>query len=138
EFNKPDFEKRNVTIVTLLYICNGHYTSQYFTKSPVPFIYRLHRPSSLVFLAHCYLFAKDPMLTEFHRLLEQEIPRLRRYARALTRNSDRADDLVQETLTRAIAKAHLWQTGTDIRAWLFTIMHNQNVNAVGRAIRDGA
>jgi RNA polymerase sigma-70 factor (ECF subfamily) len=67
-------------------------------------------------------------LIEFHRLVEQEIPRLRRYARALTRNADRADDLVQETLTRAIDKAHLWQTGTDIRAWLFTIMHNQNVN----------
>jgi RNA polymerase sigma-70 factor, ECF subfamily len=65
-------------------------------------------------------------------------PRLRRYARALTRNADRADDLAQETLTRAIDKAHLWQTGTDIRAWLFTIMHNQNVNMVRRAIRDEA
>ena len=62
----------------------------------------------------------------------------RHYARALTRNADRADDLVQETLTRAIDKAHLWQTGTDIRAWLFTIMHNQNVNMVRRAIRDEA
>jgi RNA polymerase sigma-70 factor (ECF subfamily) len=39
---------------------------------------------------------------------------------------------------RAIAKAHLWQTGTDIRAWLFTIMHNQHVNMVRRAMRDGA
>jgi RNA polymerase sigma-70 factor, ECF subfamily len=77
-------------------------------------------------------------MSEFHRLIEQEIPRLRRYARALTRNADRADDLVQDTLTRAIAKAHLWQPGTDIRAWLFTIMHNQNVNEVRRAIRDHA
>jgi RNA polymerase sigma-70 factor (ECF subfamily) len=78
-------------------------------------------------------------MSEFHRLVEQEIPRLRRYARALTRNGDRADDLVQDTLVRAIAKAHLWQPGTDIRAWLFTIMHNQNVNEVRRAIRyDGA
>ena len=77
-------------------------------------------------------------MIEFHRLVEQEIPRLRRYARALTRNADRADDLVQETLTRTIDKAHLWQTGTDIRAWLFTIMHNQNVNMVRRAIRDEA
>jgi len=77
-------------------------------------------------------------MSEFHRLIEQEIPRLRRYARALTRNADRADDLVQDTLTRAIAKAHLWQPGTDIRAWLFTIMHNQNVNKVRRAIRDHA
>ena len=77
-------------------------------------------------------------MSEIHCLIEQEIPRLRRYARALTRNADRADDLVQDTLTRAIAKAHLWQPGTDIRAWLFTIMHNQNVNEVRRAIRDHA
>ena len=77
-------------------------------------------------------------MSEIHFLIEQEIPRLRRYARALTRNADRADDLVQDTLTRTIAKAHLWQPGTDIRAWLFTIMHNQNVNKVRRAIRDHA
>jgi RNA polymerase sigma-70 factor, ECF subfamily len=77
-------------------------------------------------------------MSEFHRLIEGEIPRLRRYARALTRSADRADDLVQETLLRAIAKVHLWQTGTDIRAWLFTIMHNQHVNMVRRAMRDGA
>src|SRR6476660_6172860 len=77
-------------------------------------------------------------MSEFHRLIEQEIPRLRRYARALTRSADRADDLVQETLLRAIAKAHLWQTGTDIRAWLFTLMHNQYVNMVRRAMRDEA
>ena len=64
-------------------------------------------------------------MSEFHRLLENEIPRLRRYARALTRDSIRADDLVQDTLLNGLAKAHLWQAGTDIRAWLFTIMHNQ-------------
>src|SRR5689334_6377790 len=75
-------------------------------------------------------------MSEFHRLIEAEIPRLRRYARALARSADRADDLVQETLLRAIAKAHLWQAGTDIRAWLFTIMHNQYVNMVRRAKRD--
>ena len=75
-------------------------------------------------------------MSEFHRLVEREIPRLRRYARALTRSADRADDLVQETLLRAISKEHLWQTGTDLRAWLFTIMHNQFVNMVRRAIRE--
>jgi RNA polymerase sigma-70 factor (ECF subfamily) len=75
-------------------------------------------------------------MSEVRRLVEQEIPRLRRYARALTRGGDRADDLVQDTLVRAISKAHLWQAGTDIRAWLFTIMHNQHVNAVRRAIRE--
>jgi RNA polymerase sigma-70 factor, ECF subfamily len=77
-------------------------------------------------------------MSEFHRLIEGEIPRLRRYARALTRSADRADDLVQETLMRAIAKCHLWQTDTNIRAWLFTIMHNQYVNMVRGAIREGA
>ena len=77
-------------------------------------------------------------MSEFHRLIEREIPRLRRYARALTRSADRADDLVQETLMRALAKCHLWQEGTDLRAWLFTIMHNQYVNMVRRAMRDGA
>ena len=74
-------------------------------------------------------------MSEFNRLIEREIPRLRRYARALTRATDRADDLVQDTLVRAIAKAHLWQPGTDIRAWLFTIMHNQYVNIVRRTTR---
>ena len=77
-------------------------------------------------------------MSEFHGLVEREIPRLRRYARALTRSVDRADDLVQETVLRAIAKAHLWQASTDIRAWLFTIMHNQYVNMVRRATREGA
>jgi RNA polymerase sigma-70 factor, ECF subfamily len=77
-------------------------------------------------------------MSDFHRCLEKEIPRLRRYARALTRDVTRADDLVQETLARAIQKQHLWQPGTDLRAWLFTIMHNQNVNQVRRAIRDRA
>jgi RNA polymerase sigma-70 factor (ECF subfamily) len=77
-------------------------------------------------------------LSEFHRLIEQQIPRLRRYALALTRNRDRADDLVQDTLGRALAKEQFWQPGTNIRAWLFTIMHNQNVNNVRRYIRDSA
>ena len=75
-------------------------------------------------------------MSKFHNLVEQEIPRLRRYARALTRNADRADDLVQDTLLRAVAKAHLWQPGTDLRAWLFTVMHNQHINAVRREMRD--
>src|SRR6185369_85385 len=76
-------------------------------------------------------------MTDFARLLEAEIPRLRRYARALTRDVTRADDLVQSCLARAVAKQHLWQYGTDLRAWLFTIMHNQHVNDVRRGIREG-
>ena len=76
-------------------------------------------------------------MTDFTRLLEAEIPRLRRYARALTRDGARADDLVQNCLLRAVAKQHLWQPGTNLRAWLFTILHNQNVNDVRRAAREG-
>lgn len=79
----------------------------------------------------------DPM-SDFARLLEAEIPRLRRYARALTRDASRADDLVQSCVVRAIAKQQLWQPGTDLRAWLFTILHNQHVNDVRRAVREGA
>ena len=76
-------------------------------------------------------------MRDFAQLLEAEIPRLRRYARALTRDVIRADDLVQNCLTRAIAKQHLWQIGTDLRAWLFTILHNQHVNDVRRSAREG-
>jgi len=77
-------------------------------------------------------------MSDFNRRLEREIPRLRRYARALTRNMVLADDLVQETLMRAVHKQHLWEPGTDLHAWLFTIMHNQYVNQVKRIIRDSA
>ena len=65
------------------------------------------------------------------------IPRLRRYARALVGDRARADDLVQDTLERAWNKFHLWRPGSDLRAWLFTVMHNVHVNQV-RAIRDHA
>jgi RNA polymerase sigma-70 factor, ECF subfamily len=74
----------------------------------------------------------------YARLLEAQIPQLRRYARALTRgNVERADDLVQNCLIRAVAKEHLWQPGTDLRAWLFTILHNQFVNDVRCSAREG-
>src|SRR3954469_22337188 len=76
-------------------------------------------------------------MNDFARLLEVEIPRLRRYARALTRDVSRAGDLVPSCLTRAVAKQHLWQPGTDLRAWLFTILHNQHVNDVRRSVREG-
>jgi RNA polymerase sigma-70 factor (ECF subfamily) len=58
----------------------------------------------------------------------QHIPRLRRYARALSGDRYSADDLVQDTLERAWNKYHLWRPGSDLRAWLFAIMHNVFVN----------
>ena len=73
-----------------------------------------------------------------YREIEAEIPRLRRYARALTHDLVAADDLVQDCLTRALGKLHLWQQGTDLRAWLLTILHNQYVNHIRRAAREGA
>ncbi len=77
-------------------------------------------------------------MADTFRDIAAEIPRLRRYARALTRDVFSADDLVQDCLTRALGKLHLWQEGSDLRAWLFTILHNQYVNRIRRAVREGA
>ena len=60
------------------------------------------------------------------------VPRLRRYARALAGNRDDADDLVQDTLERAWAKSGVWHGVADMRAWLFSIMHNLHVDGVRR------
>jgi RNA polymerase sigma-70 factor (ECF subfamily) len=76
-------------------------------------------------------------MNDFGRLVEAEIPGLRRYARALTRDLTRADDLVQSCLMRAFDKQHLWQPGTHLRGWLFTLLHNQHVNEVRRSVREG-
>ena len=73
-----------------------------------------------------------------HPDLVAAIPRLRRYARVLTGDASRADDLVQDTLARAWEKRRLWRTGSDLRAWLFTIMHNVHVNQLALARRDAA
>ncbi|GAA4417878.1 RNA polymerase sigma factor [Acidovorax lacteus] len=60
--------------------------------------------------------------------LSDHLPGLRRYARLLTGNAWAADDLVQDTLERACRKWLLWRTGTDLRAWLFTLMHRIYLN----------
>ena len=67
-------------------------------------------------------------MSDHDGLIAQQIPRLRRYARALTGDRSAADDLVQDTLERALSRFHLWRQGSDLRAWLFTIMHNIFVN----------
>lgn len=71
------------------------------------------------------------MLTD--AAIREQIPRLRRYARALTGNRDGADDLVQDTLERALSRSSLLRPGGDPRPWLFTIMHNIFVNQVRSA-----
>ena len=68
-------------------------------------------------------------------LIIEQIPRLRRYARALTGNQTLADDLVQDCLERAWSRFYLWRRGSNLRAWLFTILHNQYTNMVRRERR---
>jgi RNA polymerase sigma-70 factor (ECF subfamily) len=67
-------------------------------------------------------------LDSFLQQLERWSPNLRRYARALTRNAEQADDLVQDCLERALSRRHLWNEDGNTRAWLFTIMHNIHAN----------
>jgi RNA polymerase sigma-70 factor, ECF subfamily len=76
-------------------------------------------------------------MSDFGTLLEKEIPGLRRYARSLTRDAANADDLIQDCLLRALTRSHLWEAGTNLRAWLFTIMHNEHVNNLRRTWRAG-
>ena len=72
------------------------------------------------------------VMSEDNTQLLTWVPRLRRYARALARSRDDADDLVQDTLERALSKSSLWRGVGDMRAWLFTIMHNLHVDGVRR------
>lgn len=69
------------------------------------------------------------------RRIEREVPALRRYARALLRDPDRADDLVQDCLERALGRWHLWQSERALRPWLFAILHNCAVDARRREVR---
>src|ERR1700742_4485205 len=66
-------------------------------------------------------------LGTFHQSIEATIPALRRYARALTRDADIADDLVQDALVRALRSEHLFHGG-EVRSWLYTILTNLNRN----------
>jgi RNA polymerase sigma-70 factor (ECF subfamily) len=67
------------------------------------------------------------MASGFRPGIQATIPALRRYARALTRDAETADDLVQDTLVRALRSEHLFHGG-DIRSWLYTILTNLNRN----------
>lgn len=71
-------------------------------------------------------------------LLVGHIPDLRRYARSLTGDAWAADDLVQDTLERACQRWQLWAAGSDLRAWLFTLMHNLFIDGARRAVRQQA
>jgi RNA polymerase sigma-70 factor, ECF subfamily len=73
--------------------------------------------------------------TDDAKKIEAEIPYLRRYARALTGNAEAADDLVQDSLERAIGRFGQFQAGTNLRAWLFTIVHNMRCDQHRRTVR---
>src|SRR5437763_16365729 len=71
--------------------------------------------------------ARGCMANGFRQDIQATIPALRRYARALTRDAEAADDLVQDTLVRALRSEHQFHGG-DIRSWLYTILTNLNRN----------
>ena len=66
-------------------------------------------------------------MDSFGQEIAEAIPALRRYARALTHNAETADDLVQDTLLRALRSQHLFHGG-EMRSWLYTILTNLNRN----------
>ena len=76
-------------------------------------------------------------MSDFLDQLETCVPALRRYARALTRNADLADDLVQDCLERAISRRGLFRPSGPVRAWLFTILLNLYRNALRASHRRG-
>ncbi|MGE0152140.1 MAG: RNA polymerase sigma factor [Reyranellaceae bacterium] len=74
-------------------------------------------------------------MSELRTRLQEHIPALRRYARALVGDAAQADDLVQDCLERAVSRAHQWRQSGSLRGWLFTIMHNINANQRRSAAR---
>jgi RNA polymerase sigma-70 factor (ECF subfamily) len=82
--------------------------------------------------AEIIALAVEPPDPEIIAQIEAEIPRLRRFARAMVRDATLADDLVQECLERALSRLHLWRPGSNLRAWLFTILRNLHINGIRR------
>ena len=73
------------------------------------------------------------MTGDFHIDLKSLLPRLRVYALSLTRDRDRADDLVQETVVKALSGQHSFRLGTNFGAWLFRIQRNEFISGLRRA-----
>jgi RNA polymerase sigma-70 factor (ECF subfamily) len=76
-------------------------------------------------------------MNQVYSEVENHIPHLRRYARAIAHNPTAAEDLLQDCLTRALTKSHLFKPGTNLRAWLFTILHNEHVSTMRRQGQTG-
>ncbi|MFC1458078.1 sigma-70 family RNA polymerase sigma factor [Microvirga arabica] len=100
------------------------------------------RPSTLArFLerrAQAVYAAPKPIDQAFAHGLVTNLPSLRSFAISLTRNVDQAEDLVQETVLRAISKQEKFQPGTNLQAWLFTILRNLFCSACRRTKREVA
>lgn len=69
--------------------------------------------------------------------LKDEIPHLRRYARSLTHDVDHADDLVQDVLERGLLRIDRFRKGTNLRSWMFAIMHNMHIDQCRKSRRHG-
>jgi len=76
-------------------------------------------------------------MTDVRQAIEGEIPYLRRYALLLLRDRDAADDLVQDTLERALDRLHTQKEALRLRAWLYAILYNLFVSSYRRRIREG-
>ena len=76
-------------------------------------------------------------MADMAHFIEPVIPSLRRYARTFVRDAGAADDLVQDTLERAVSRWHQRRSDGDTRTWLFTILHNLAVNHIRRTARRG-
>jgi len=71
---------------------------------------------------------------KWNKQLTEQIPHLLRYAKALTRDIDMAEDLIQDCLERAWRKRSLWDSQRKLRPWLFTIMHNVYINEISKLV----
>jgi len=89
--------------------------------------------ASLAIRAQQHGFRLD--MDDKRRAILAEIPRLRRYARALLRDREAADDLVQDSLERAFSRLDNWRSGDSPQRWLFTIMHNLFIDQKRRVVR---
>jgi len=76
------------------------------------------------------------MSDEFKRELLSALPGLRAFAMSLSGRSDRADDLVQETIMKAWSKQTSFQLGTNMKAWLFTILRNEFYSQVRKRVHE--
>lgn len=77
------------------------------------------------------------MSDEKRDLIEAQIPALRRFAYALSRDAALADDLVQECLLRALSRWHLLRSGPELRGWLYKVLRNLFLDAMRRKARRG-